>query len=89
MKATKLVLEGIKKALTDGEAIVSFRKEDKKSKKDTDNLDEASAILFLNANLCSTSEIPGLATEFQVIGVPNEPVANLEIKVLPNYTLCY
>jgi len=44
MKASKLILEGIKKALTTGEATVSFRKEDKKSKKETANLDEASAL---------------------------------------------
>ena len=44
MKATKLVLEGIKKALKDGEATISFRKEDKKSKKEIANLDEASAL---------------------------------------------
>ena len=51
MKASKLVLEGIKKALKDGEATISFRKEDKKSKKETANLDEASALTGSGLNV--------------------------------------
>jgi len=50
MKASKLILEGIKKALTTGEATVSFRKEDKKSKENA-NLDEASAITGSGLNV--------------------------------------